>query len=119
MTCFVAYGVSPRIPGEYEKSPFTGDARAFFHERGGFWSLVHGEHRTLICMEILKNTVTNMDRPFNGSRNPGAPSVGDELLVVTPTVPFTEWADESVDDFDLADKIPIPRCKVEVWKRLR
>lgn len=118
MTCFVAYGPSPNIPGEYKKSPFTGDARAFFHERGGFWSLVHGEHRTLICTEILKNSVTNMDRPFGHSRNPGAPIVEDEVLVVIPTEPFTEWTDASVADSDLIVQIPIPACRVEVWKRL-
>lgn len=116
--CFVAYG-HPRLPGEYAIFGVPSDIRAFVHEKGGFWSLVRGEHATLICCEVLKVGVVNWDRLSKDSKNPGSPSIGDDVIVVSPEEPFTEWADESVSDFTQGAHIPIPPCRVELWKRIR
>lgn len=122
MTCFVAFGATPRLPGDYLKEPFAPlDLRAYFRSRDGFWSLVHGDHATLVAMEALKTTVMNVGRfpPPADSKHPGKPSVGDEVIVVIPEEPFTEWVDESVGDADFnGQKIPMPSCRLERWTRL-
>jgi hypothetical protein len=124
MTCFVAFGANPRLPGNYLKEPFSPlDLRAYFGSRDGFWSLVRGDHATLVAMEALKTTVMNVGRfpPPADSKHPGKPSAGDEVIVVIPDEPFTEWTDESIDEIDWSGgrKIPIPSCRLERWTRLK
>jgi len=121
MTCFVAFGQSPRLSGEYTKEPFSpSDLRAYFSSHGGFWSLVRGDHATLVAIEALKTTVMNIERfpPPSSSSHPGKPSCGDEVIVVIPEKPFTEWTDESVGDADFDGRaIPMPLCRLELWIR--
>lgn len=120
MTCFVAFGRAPRLPGSYRKEPAPADLRAYFKVQDGFWSLVRGDHATLVSMEALKTTVMNVERfpSAADSKHPGAPAVGDEVIVVVPEDGFVEWTDESVDvEFD-GRRIPIPACRLEKWVRV-
>lgn len=123
MTCFVVFGTTLSLPGEYLKEPFAPkDLRAYFKSRNGFWSLVRGDHATLVAMEALKTTVMNVGRfpPPPDSKHPGKPSSGDEVVVVIPHESFIEWADEQIDQVDFSGngKIPIPSCRLELWTKV-
>lgn len=115
----------PRAEGKYRKEPFQWstmlEIRKFCSHGGGFWSLVRGDHATLATMEILRTTVTNVEKPWVEGQKPPPPQVGDEILVVVPEEEFVEWADETVDDFcedPRGRKLPIPLYKLEKWTRV-
>jgi hypothetical protein len=118
MTCFVAFGCQPRIPGRYRREPAPADLQAYFKAQDGFWSLVRGDHATLVAMEAIRSTVMNIERfpPPKDSDHPCAPAVGDEVIVVVPGEGFVLWADESVDVF-YGPAPPIPACFIEKWVR--
>lgn len=123
MTCFVAFGAIQNLPGEYLKEPFAPlDLHAYFKSRNGFWSLVRGDHATLVAMEALKTTVMNVGRfpPPPDSKHPGNPSPGDEVVVVIPDGSFIELTDKQVDQIDFSGngKIPIPSCRLERWTKV-
>ncbi len=118
MNRYIAFGRTPRIPGEYEKRPTIDECVAEFTKNGGegFWSLVRGEHRVLVCMEVIRRTVSNLDHRPRWSRF-REPMIGEEVLVVIPEEPFTEWMDEDVNNIDRTQPLPIPACSLEIWKR--
>ena len=116
----------PRAEGKYRKEPFQWstmlEIRRFCSHGGGFWSLVRGDHAMLVMMEILRTTVTNVEKPWVGGQKPPAPQIGDEILVVVPEEEFVEWADETVATLGHPDyperKLPVPLYKLEKWTRV-
>lgn len=124
VTHFVAFGRDPRLPGQYERRGFTPfEVRRFCKTDGdGFWSLVRGDHPTLICMETLRTTVTNIEK-FGSNKRPD-PGVGDEVLMVIPPEAFAVLDDKAIDEIDWAElqgrgaEIPIPACELEIWTRI-
>lgn len=126
MTCFVAFGRQPRLPGDYLKEVFAFEMSslwAYFKSKGGFWSLVRGDHATLVAMETLQTTVMNIEKfpPPTDSQHPRKPAIGDEVVVVIPEDSFVEWTDESISDIDFSKglKVPMPVCRIERWIRIK
>lgn len=124
MQHYVAFR-DPRAKGEFRKVPFEwsgiAEIQKFCAHGGGFWSLVRGSHAQLATIEILRTTVTNVERPWVKGQVPPPPAIGDEVLVVVPENSFVEWADESVSDVEddpRGRKLPIPLYKLELWTRV-
>jgi len=121
----------PLAAGRYEQVPFPvsgpeiPEVRAFCRNEGdGFYSLVRSEHGLLITMEVLKTTVSRIDKPWTPEFKTPDPAVGDRILVVVPPEDFAEWDDATVDE-TWGDpggapprKLPVPSCRLEVWTRL-
>lgn len=113
-TRFVAFGRDPGLPGVYTKQRITPfEVRRFCKNDGeGFWSLVRGDHASLIATETLRTSVFDCNHSPPDTKNPGAPSVGDQTLVVMPPADFTALSKVRINR-----KIPIPSCELEVWTR--
>lgn len=122
-THFVAFGPEPGLPGRYDRHRITPfEVRRFCRNDGdGFWSLVRGDHPTLIVMETVRTTVTNEEK-FPSQNRPD-PAVGDRVLVVAPPPGFEVMSDEAIDEMDWEGLqgrtagIPIPACTLEIWTR--
>lgn len=124
VTHFVAFGRDPGLPGHYDRRPSTPfEVRRFCRNDGdSFWSLVRGDHPTLICIETLHTTVTNEGK-FPSKTRPD-PAIGDEVLVVIPPKNFEVLDDKAIDEIDWAEfegrsaEVPIPTCELEIWTRI-
>jgi hypothetical protein len=125
VTHFVAFGRDPGLPGHYDRRPTTPFEVPRFcgNDGDGFWSLVRRDHPTLICIETLRKTVTNVEK--FGSKNRPDPVVGDEVLVVIPPEGFALLDDKAIEEIDWGQlwydrpaQIPIPACELEIWTRI-